>query len=87
MTDNEFFCYLEGYQERKEEQLNNSRLIMWAILQKGNKKRLKPTDVFKLTIDDKRVKEIAESVNLEEYERKREQIKRIWSKMKKNTST
>lgn len=85
MTDNEFYLYLEGQNERQDIDRDNTRLIMWAILQKGNKKRLKPQDIMQLNIDKKRVTAIAKKVNLEEYERKREQIKRIWLNQRKKS--
>lgn len=54
MLPPEFYLYMEGVMEQKELNRDNTRLIMWSILQKGSKKRIKPSDIMQLSMDVKR---------------------------------
>jgi hypothetical protein len=55
MTWGEFYCRWAGYRRKAESELARTRLVMYAIFQKGNKRKLKPQDIFPLEIDTKKV--------------------------------
>lgn len=78
----EFYIWVDGICERNELIIDQTRSIMWAVFQKGNRRKIKKTDFGKLRMDD--VRQIANEFSDEEYLIKKEQIER-WHKRNKTS--
>jgi hypothetical protein len=73
MTWGEFMCRYAGHCRQIERDLSNTRLTMYAIFQKGNKRKIKPQDIFTLTID-KQQKRNAPLMSKERFEYLKQRI-------------
>ena len=54
MEFGEFICRVQGRHRSRLRELEDLRLIVWASLAPHSKKKLKPTDVFKLDGDGRK---------------------------------
>ena len=83
MTENEFYVYLDGHNDRKEFELNIMRHIVWSGITETQLKRNKtPMDFWPLSMD-KVVKKV-KKFDLEEYKLIKSKIEKTW-KAKKHT--
>ena len=67
MTWGEFMCRYAGAARQDEKQLNQARLIMYAIFKKNNKRRLQLKDIFELPMDKAKPK-AAKLMSRDEYQ-------------------
>lgn len=79
----EFYIWVDGLCERNELIVDQTRSIMWAIFQKNNKRKIKKTDFGKLRMDSS--KNLTKKMSKEEYQIKKEQIKRLWQHRNKTS--
>lgn len=87
MTDNEFFVYLEGHNKRQYFQKDIMRNIMWSNMVDGKLKRNTKPHTWMHFEYDKVIssqKQLAENVSKEEFEIKRQQIRKLWEAKKKS---
>jgi len=59
MEFGEFMCMVLGRQRRRRQELEDMRMVVWACLAPHSKKKLRPTDIFRLEGEGKRRKEAA----------------------------
>lgn len=77
MTFIECAAFLRGMRRKERAEIENTRLIMWAIFQSQSRKNLELDDVIKLEDEDKSEK----GVNREELEELRKRAKQMEKKL------
>lgn len=85
MTLSEALLFLEGVNNRKREQLYNTRWIMWSTLQSQSSKKIKVEDV--LRIEGEKIQAPRAGISKEEHKALVEKFNRIKSKENDRTSS
>lgn len=80
MTLNEYAQYARGKSLQRANELHNARLIMNAVFQKGNKRRLKPTDIFEIPILDRLGSRKTNKITAEQYIKDVKKLKKLRAK-------
>jgi len=72
MSLSEIMIMQLGHNRKREQELRNTRLIMWSVFQKGNKRKITPEKIIKLPSDMQKVRDSV--ISKEDYMK----LKELW---------